>query len=204
MLPITANLQAPVVTPAYGTGPTSADRDHLAQIPRPAGCDLMEPAFAESQDAERQAALTSSWHDGTMGLMITPDTAQTHPTLLSAAARFDELSLRDALASMAEEEAAGSGCPLAREEALELLALGEVIARKAAYGRQLTVRSARTAGASWSQVGAALGISKQAAWEAHSQWIEGQAEQHRRNGCGGMDADMADAARTLAGQPDAP
>jgi hypothetical protein len=130
--------------------------------------------------------------------MATPDVAQTHPTLLSAAVRFDELSLRDARAWMAEDDAAGSGHPLARNEILELLALGELIARKAAYGRQLTVRSARAAGASWSRIGAALGISKQAAWEAHSQWIEGQAEQHRRDGYSGMDADMADVARTLA------
>jgi hypothetical protein len=107
-----------------------------------------------------------------MSCMTTPDVARTHPTLLSAAARFDELSLRDALASITDDDAAGSGDPLTKEEALELLALGEVIARKAAYGRQLTVRSARAVGASWSQIGIALGISKQAAWEAHSQWIE--------------------------------
>jgi hypothetical protein len=135
-----------------------------------------------------------------MDRMVTPDVAQTHPTLLSAAARFDELSLRDSLASMAEGDAAGSDRPLARNEALELLALGEVIARKAAYGRQLAVRSARAAGASWSQIGAAVGVSKQAAWEAHSQWIEDQAEQNRRDGYSGMDADMADVARTLAGR----
>jgi hypothetical protein len=130
--------------------------------------------------------------------MTIPDPSRTHPTLLSAAARFDQLSMRDALASVADEEGPGNSQPLTREEALELLALGEVIARKAAYGRQLTVRSARAAAASWSQIGSALGISKQAAWEAHSQWIEDQAEQHRRDGYGGMDADMADAARTLA------
>ena len=42
---------------------------------------------------------------------------------------------------MAEDDSPGPG-PLPRHEALELLALGEVIARKAGYGRQLTVRSA--------------------------------------------------------------
>jgi hypothetical protein len=135
--------------------------------------------------------------------MTTPDPAQTHPTLLSAAARFDELSLRDALASMAEEDAPGTGHPLAREEALELLALGEAIARRAAYGRQLTIRSARAAGASWSQIGLALGISKQAAWEAHTQWIEDQAARYRLDGCSGMDTNTADAARTLADRPGA-
>jgi len=138
-----------------------------------------------------------------MNRMALPDTARTHPTLLSAAARFDQLSMHDALAAMAEEEAPGSSHPLTREEALELLTLGEMIARKAGYGRQLTVRSARAAGASWSQIGAALGVTKQAAWEAHSQWIEDQAEQHRRDGYGGMDADMEQIARELAAPPDA-
>jgi hypothetical protein len=132
--------------------------------------------------------------------MITPDTMPQHLTLLAAAARFDELSLRDALASMAEDEPPDGPPPLAREEALELLALGELIARKAAYGRQLAVRSARASGASWSEIGAALGMSKQAASEAHSQWIEDQAEQHRRDGVSGMDPDMADDARLLAGE----
>lgn len=130
--------------------------------------------------------------------MITPDTVRQHLTLLAAAARFDELTLRDALASMAGDEAP-DGPPLAREESLELLALGELIARKAAYGRQLAVRSARAGGASWSEIGAALGMSKQAAWAAHSQWIEDQAERHRRDGVSGMDPDMADVARRLAG-----
>lgn len=133
--------------------------------------------------------------------MTSPDATSTHPTLLTAAARFDQLRMRDALASMAAEEEPGSSDPLTKEEALELLALGHVITRKAAYGRQLTVRSARVAGASWSQIGSAVGISKRAAWEAHSQWIEDQAEQHRREGYGGMDDDMADAARTLARPP---
>jgi hypothetical protein len=65
--------------------------------------------------------------------------------------------------------------PLTRGEALELLALAEVIMRKAGYGRQLAVRTARATGASWSQIGAALGTSKQSAWETHLRWIEDQA-----------------------------
>ena len=51
---------------------------------------------------------------------------------------------------------------------------GEVIARKAGYGRQLGVRSARAAGASWAQIGAALGTTKQSAWEAYSRWVDQQ------------------------------
>jgi len=57
-----------------------------------------------------------------------------------------------------------------------MLALGELIARKAGYGRQLGVRSARAAGASWSQIGGALGTTKQSAWESHNRWLDEQAE----------------------------
>jgi hypothetical protein len=142
--------------------------------------------------------------------MFTPDSLEGRFTFLTAAGRYDELRVREALASTpAAHEAADDESrfaypepeapPLARDEALELLALGEVIARKAGYGRQLTVRSARAAGASWSQIGAALGTSKQAAWEAHGRWIDDQAAQHRRSGYEGMDEQDAAAARALAG-----
>ena len=96
--------------------------------------------------------------------MTTPEAAERQHTLRTAVARFDDLRLRDTLASE----------PLSREEALELLALGEVIARKAGYGRQITVCTARTAGASWTQIGASLGTTKQAAWEAHLRWAAEQ------------------------------
>jgi len=85
------------------------------------------------------------------------------------------------------------------EESLELLALGEVLARKATYGRQLGVRSARVAGASWAQVGAALGMTKQAAWEAHTRWIDDQAVRHGDQGYEGFDERDTAAARALAG-----
>ncbi|GAA2620123.1 hypothetical protein Adu01nite_52240 [Paractinoplanes durhamensis] len=81
--------------------------------------------------------------------------------------------MRDALAAMAGE-AAGNSPPLGKDEALEMLALSEVVIRKAGYGRQSMVRSARGAGASWTQIGTALGSSKQAAWESHSRWLEEQ------------------------------
>jgi len=135
--------------------------------------------------------------------MMTPGDLEQQVTLLTATARCDELRTREALASAAERQDTAAGPPpLRRDEALELLALGEVIARKAAYGRQPTVRSARRAGASWSQIGAALGTSKQAAWEAHTRWIDGQADQHQRSGYEGLDPSDAAAARALAGEPD--
>jgi len=145
--------------------------------------------------------------------MITPIDLERQFTLLTAAARHDQLRAREALAppdpgvgsgdDPADEIADDAGiASLTLDEALELLALSEVIARKAGYGRQLTVRSARQAGASWSQIGAALGTSKQAAWEVHSRWIDGQAEQHRRSGYEGLDESAVAAARALAGDPE--
>jgi hypothetical protein len=134
--------------------------------------------------------------------MTTPGSLERQHTLATAVARYDDLRARDLLASTAagmDDDPFGSG-PLPRQEALELLALGEVIARKAAYGRQLTVRSARMAGASWSQIGAALGTSKQSAWEAHSRWIDQQAQQHAQLEYEGMNEHDTAAARALAGQ----
>lgn len=134
--------------------------------------------------------------------MYTPEGLDGQFTLRTAAIRFDELRGREALASFAEDVSGATPLPLGCTEALELLALSEVLARKAHYGRQLSVRTARAAGASWSQIGAALGISKQAAWEAHGQWIDGQAEAHRRTGHTGLNDAATAAARALAGDPE--
>ncbi len=136
---------------------------------------------------------------------MTPDSLEPQHTLATAVARYNDLRARDLLASAAADtsgEDPAWSIPLTRQEALELLALGEVIARKAGYGLQLTVRSARAAGASWSQIGAALGTSKQSAWEAHSRWIDQQADQHGRISYKGLDEHQAAAARSLAGKPD--
>lgn len=84
--------------------------------------------------------------------------------------------MRDALSSLGGH---GDKPRLSRHEALEMLALSEVVIRKAGHGRQAMVRSAREAGASWTQIGLALGSSKQAAWEAHQRWADEQARQDR-------------------------
>ena len=131
--------------------------------------------------------------------MTTPDELEQQHTLSTATTRYDELRMRDALAAMTAD---ADNPPLSREEALELLALSEVVIRKAGYGRQAMVRSARGSGASWNQIGAALGTSKQAAWEAHNRWIEEQARQHELTGFEGLDPDQASDARGLAGRPD--
>jgi hypothetical protein len=128
---------------------------------------------------------------------MTPEDLERQFTLRTAAVRYDELRTRDAIAPP------GSGAgELSREETLEMLALGEVLARKAGYGRQLGVRSARAAGASWSQIGAALGTTKQSAWESHARWIDEQATQGDRTGFEGMSEADAAASRALAGNPD--
>jgi hypothetical protein len=103
--------------------------------------------------------------------MATPDELERAHTLVTATRRYDELRMRDALAAMNSDDA---GSALTPAETLEMLALSEVVIRKAGYGRQAMVRSARGAGASWTQIGAALGSSKQAAWEAHQRWAEEQ------------------------------
>jgi hypothetical protein len=131
--------------------------------------------------------------------MATPDELERQHTLSTATTRYDDLRMREALAAMAEDDHAR---PLSLEETLELLALSEVIICKAGYGRQAMVRSARQAGGSWTQIGTALGSSKQAAWEAHSRWIDDQARQHDRTGYEGLDRRQVDEARGLAGRPD--
>lgn len=112
--------------------------------------------------------------------MTSPELLERELTLRTAVARYDDLRIRDALAGSPDDLAEGAGVAAERldqAQALEMLALGEVIARKAGYGRQLGVRSARSAGASWTQIGLALGVSKQSAWEAHTRWIDEQAGQ---------------------------
>jgi hypothetical protein len=124
--------------------------------------------------------------------MTEPDALERQHTLATATARYDDLRMRDALAD-------GTEGGLSREEALELLALGEVVARKAAYGRQAMVRTARSRGASWTQIGAALGSSKQAAWESYSRWIDEQARRHEHTGYEGLDPEQVNEARGLGG-----
>ena len=135
--------------------------------------------------------------------MTTPDELERQVTLRVAVARYDELRLRDSLSSDPDRDEVGPvGRPLARAEALELLALGEIIARKAVYGRQLAVRTARAAGASWSQIGLALGATKQSAWEGHNRWIQEQVQQLENSGYEGLDELEAAQARQLAGDRD--
>ncbi len=113
-------------------------------------------------------------------------------SLPAAVRRFDELRTREAIAE-------GPGPALSPAEALELLSLGEVITRKVRYGQQLSVRTARTAGASWADIGRSLGVSRQAAWESHMRWIDGQEARHLKADTEGLDLEQIAKARTWAG-----
>src|SRR5687768_4441932 len=124
------------------------------------------------------------------------DALEREHTLSTAVRRYEELRTRD---SLADPDDPGGPDPLRRAEALELLALGEVIARKAGHGRQLTVRTARGAGASWADIGQALGTTRQSAWESHRRWIDGQVAQRSTVGAIGFDEQDAATARALAG-----
>ena len=136
--------------------------------------------------------------------MTSPGALESRHTLRTAVARYEELRARDSLAGSAEDDApeVAAAEQLTQAEVLEMLALGQLIARKAGYGQQLTVRTARATGASWSAIGRALDMSKQAAWEAHTRWIEDQAAQHRDSGYAGLDDLSVARARRLAGRPD--
>ena len=136
--------------------------------------------------------------------MTSPEEVERQHTLRTAVARYEELRSREILADTAagtSPEVAG-GERLPASDVLELLALSEVIARKAGYGQQLAVRTARAAGASWASIARALGMSKQAAWEAHTRWIDAQSDAQRATGHEGLDPDEVDRLRRMAGSPD--
>jgi hypothetical protein len=78
-------------------------------------------------------------------------------------------------------------------ESLELLALGEVVARKARDSQLTGFRAALRGGASWEQIAAALDVPPEEAWSRYHQLIERQ-ERSRV-----LDPDAAAAARDLAG-----
>jgi hypothetical protein len=133
--------------------------------------------------------------------MTSPEEIERQHTLRTAVARYEELRAREVLADSADgntpEVADAERLPAS--EVLELLALSEVIARKAGYGQQLAVRTARAAGASWASIARALGVSKQAAWEEHTRWIDMQEQQASNEG---LDPAEVARLRRMAGPPD--
>src|SRR4051794_41643330 len=98
---------------------------------------------------------------------ITPEALEGEFSLPPAATRLDFLSRRDdggtALNTVREVDEddwraiAGGGTSLDVHESLELLALGEVVSRKAHHSRLTGMRAALRGGAGWEEIGAALG-----------------------------------------------
>ena len=131
-------------------------------------------------------------------MSITPEALEPEFTLTTAATRLDFLSRRDngetTLNTVRDDDDDENGWASFRDtsldtyEALELLALGEVVSRKAHDSRLIGIRAALRGGASWDQIGEALGVPADFAWETFTDAV---AEQ--------LDADAAAAARELAG-----
>ena len=128
---------------------------------------------------------------------ITPDALEHEFSLPTAATRLDFLSRRDngdtALNTVRDDDEdswlpiSSAGTSLDVQESLELLALGEVVSRKAHGSRLVGIRAALRGGASWEQIAAALDVTPQEAWDAF------------RDSLAQLDDDAATAARELAG-----
>ncbi|MGY1748753.1 hypothetical protein [Modestobacter sp. SYSU DS0511] len=141
---------------------------------------------------------------------ITPEVLESEFSLMTAVTRLDFLSRRDNVAIDTPIDNADTdddwlamkdvGTSLDVEEALELLALGEVVARKAHGSRHLGIRAALRGGASWEQIARALDVSPQDAWERHTEWLDGQAQARERGDADALDAAAVTAARELAGR----
>lgn len=128
-------------------------------------------------------------------MSITPDVLETEFSLTTAATRLDFLSRRDngdtAFNSVRDDDWSSfrvAATSLDVHEALELLALGEVVARKAHDSRLVGMRAALRGGAGWEQIAAALDVTPAEAWDAFRDAISRQ-----------LDDDAATAARDLAG-----
>ena len=140
----------------------------------------------------------------------TPEVLEREFSLLTAVTRLDFLSRRDNVVIDAPNDSADDDDHWMRikdvtttldvEEALELLTLGEVVARKAHEHRQLGIRAALRGGADWQQIGHALGVSPRAAWERHVSWLDEQVRARAAGDPDALDAESLSAARTLAGR----
>ena len=129
-------------------------------------------------------------------MSITPEALEPEFTLTTAATRLDFLSRRDkgetTLNTVRDDDENGwasfRDTSLDSYEALELLALGEVVSRKAHDSQLIGIRAALRGGASWDQIAEALGVPADFAWESFNDAI---AER--------LDDEAAAAARELAG-----
>ncbi|MGY2001762.1 hypothetical protein [Blastococcus sp. SYSU DS1024] len=132
-------------------------------------------------------------------MTITPEALEAEFSLTTAATRLDFLSRRDNgdtnLNTVRDDDAdewsaslRDTGTQLDVYEALELLALGEVVSRRAHDSQLVGIRAALRGGAEWAQIAAALGITPEQAWDSFTESIDRQ-----------LDAEAAASARELAG-----
>ena len=130
-------------------------------------------------------------------MSITPDVLEPEFSLTTAATRLDFLSRRDngdpALNTVRDDDEdswlaiSAAATSLDVHESLELLALGEVVSRKAHDSQVVGIRAALRGGASWEQISAALDVAPAEAWDAF------------REATARLDDETAAAARDLAG-----
>lgn len=133
-------------------------------------------------------------------MRITPEALEDELSLTTAATRLDFLSRRDdggAVLNTVEDadpddwsSIKNMGTSLDAQEALELLALGELISRRAHGCRLVGIRAALRGGAGWDEIAAALDVAPQEAWDDFTRAVENDRS---------MTAEAAAAARQLAG-----
>jgi len=138
-----------------------------------------------------------------------PEVLEQEFSLLTAVTRLDFLSRRDNVVLDEPNDSADDDDDWMRikdvttaldvDEALELLALGEVVARKAHEHRHLGIRAALRGGAGWPQIGRALGTSAGEAWEQHTAWLDEQETARAAGDPAALDRDSIAAARELTG-----
>ena len=136
-------------------------------------------------------------------MSITPDALEQEFSLTTAVTRLDFLARRDSgattLNTVEDVDAddwstfKAAATQLDVLESLELLALGEVVARKARDSQLTGFRAALRGGASWEQIATALDVPPEEAWTRYHQLIERQ-ERSRV-----LAPEAAAAARELAG-----
>ena len=136
-------------------------------------------------------------------MQITPQALEQEFSLQTAATRLDFLSRRDSgattLNTVSERDdddwssLLEDRTSLDVPESLELLALGEVISRKAHDSQLVGFRAALRGGASWEQIAAALDVTPDEAWAAYHRAIE------RQERTAALAPDEAASARELAG-----
>jgi hypothetical protein len=141
----------------------------------------------------------------------TPEVLESEFSLMTAVTRLDFLSRRDNNVVIDQPNDSADDdddwmrikdvtTTLDADEALELLALGEVVARKAHEHRQLGIRAALRGGAGWDDIARAMGVTPRVAWERHARWLDEQATARQAGDADALDPEALDQARQLAGR----